>query len=257
MSCERDFPDELVEAYAAGRLEEAAAAAFEDHYFACEACLQRLRLAQDLPTAFEQPIAATRTRPAWPIGLAAAASLLLAAGLWRVAQPPAPGPGAAPSAAPTSPGPTRAERLRELGRFEPPVWSPETLRSGGAEPDGLEEGRRRYLARDYAGAVPLLERAAEAAPRDPRAAFFLGATLLLDGQVERGAAQLRCVEGRGDTPYLEEARLLLARACLLQGDASGAERELAAVLALRGDFEPQARALRRRLQEIDRAPGER
>lgn len=254
MSCERDFPDELVEAYAAGRLEETAAAAFEDHYFACAACLQRLRLAQDLPAAFEQPIPA-RHRPAWPIGLAAAASLLLAVGLWRVARPPAPGPSAAPGTAPTALGPTRAERLRELGRFEPPAWAPETLRSGEAEPEGLEEGRRRYLARDYAGAVPLLERAAEAAPRDPRSAFFLGATLLLDGRVEPGAAQLRRVVALGDTPYLEEARLLLARACLLRGDGAGAERELGTVVDLQGDFEPQALELRRRLEEIDRAPG--
>ena len=254
MSCERDFPDELVEAYAAGRLEAAAAAAFEDHYFGCEACLQRLRLVQDLPEAFARPIP-SRVRPAWLAGLAAAASLLLAVGLWRVAQPPAPVPSPVASATPAAPGKTRAERLRELGRFEPPAWSPETLRGGQAEPEGLEEGRKRYLARDYAGAAALLERAAQAAPGDPRAAFFLGAALLLDGRVEPGAAQLRRVVALGDTPYLEEARLLLARSCLLQGDATGAERELAAVLALRGDFEPQARELRRRLQEIDQAPG--
>lgn len=254
MSCERDFPNERVEAYAAGRLEEAAAAAFEDHYFACEACLQRLRLAQDLPDAFARPIAA-RQRPAWAVGLAAAASLLLAVGLWRVVPPPAPGPGRLASVTPAPSGPTRADRLRELGRFEPPAWSPQTLRGESSSPAALEAGLRRYQVRDWAGAAPLLEQAAQAAPRDPRPAFFLGATLLLEGRVEPGVAQLRRVVALGDTPYLEEAHLLLARACLRRGDGAGAERELAAVVDLQGDFEPQARELRRRLQEIDQPPG--
>ncbi len=58
--------------------------------------------------------------------------------------------------------------------------------------------------------------------------------------------------GLGDTPYLEEARWLLANAYLLQGDASSARAELRALVALEGELEAEARALSDRIDEVVR-----
>ena len=42
MDCRDAVPNELVESYVQGRLDESAREGFEDHYFGCPACLARL-----------------------------------------------------------------------------------------------------------------------------------------------------------------------------------------------------------------------
>jgi anti-sigma factor RsiW len=52
LDCHEAFPDELVESYVRGRLDEAAMQSFEEHYFGCPDCLERLETFQALPTAW-------------------------------------------------------------------------------------------------------------------------------------------------------------------------------------------------------------
>lgn len=261
MSCPLSFSDQHVEDYVRGRLDEQAAAGFEDHYFACADCLERVEALSALREVLAESSAAaarprTSVRHAWPTWLAAAASVLLAVGLWRELRP---GPLASPSPTPTqaspAPRPDPKAALRELGRFAPPAYAPETLRAGTRTPPGFEAGMRRYTAGDPEGAVAPLEQAVKAAPKDAAACFFLGVSRVLAGRLEPGIAELRRCVALGDTPFLEEAHLCLARALLQQGDAAGAAAELHETLRLEGDLEPVARELRERLRAMGAPQG--
>ena len=87
MDCDSVAREEIVESYVVGRLSEEDREAFEEHYFECERCFDELRALQIVQAELPQADAesAPRTwRPLlrWAGGLAAAAVLVVAVGLW-------------------------------------------------------------------------------------------------------------------------------------------------------------------------------
>ncbi len=75
----------------------------------------------------------------------------------------------------------------------------------------------------------------------------LGASYLLTGRTDEGIATLQQVVELGESPFLDEAHLLLAKAFLRKGDRDRGSRELRATIALHGDTEREARDLLERL----------
>ena len=76
-----------------------------------------------------------------------------------------------------------------------------------------------------------------------QARFYLAACELHEARTNEGAANLERVIAAGESPYLEDARFLLAQARIEQRDIEGARQELRRVIALQGDRREQAQRL--------------
>ena len=239
-SCEQIEHDEVVERYAAGTLPEDAAEAFEEHYFRCAACLASLEAVQEATVVLRKPVTVRRFSY---IGLALAASLvvtLAGALVWNLApvtERPAPVSVARDE-------PPAQNPWVELGKFEAPAFRESTLR-GATDTPGNEfsDGIRAYQQGNYTRAAAFLQIAAETNPRDARTQFFLGISQILAGNPAGGLEALRRVDAMGLTPFQEEARFYQAKALLQQGDAAGARSLLTTLVAMRGDWETQAKEL--------------
>lgn len=250
MSCSLGVQEERLEAYLLGRLEEGDCQDLEDHFFACPDCQGRLATLQALPAGLaardgrpESRRPERRRRSTWAgAGLTLLAASLLLALLLRET-PPAGGGGAGEGGTAEIP----QERLVELARFAPPRYQPLVLR--GATDPAFAAAMDLYLQGDFAAASAGLARLAADRPADPAVHFFLGASALLAGDTDAGLRALEAAVALGDSIYPEEARLLLARALIGQGRLGPAREQLAAVIALGGDFEAEARRL---LGELDR-----
>ena len=276
MTCEEISQSELVEHYLLGRLDETARDAFEQHFFACERCFDRVQTLRALRSELKATAAALRAEPSRPTGVWAwkwawaptFAMLVLAAvivSLFLRSGPPsektAPATGQSASGAATSPEPAPSESVSSapslvaLARFEPPAYVPQTFRSVESEATAqFSDAMRHYVGKDYRAAIRGLQAASELDPEAAHASFFLGICYLLTDQVEPGIRALQKTRALGDSPYLEEAHFYLAKALLLKNDVPGARRELERTLQLRGERENEAQRLR---DELNRLPAPR
>jgi tetratricopeptide (TPR) repeat protein len=292
MRCERVAEEFVAERYLRGELAEAESEAFERHYFECTRCfgdLETLRaigqaLGQRAPGT--QPLPATRAR--WhPWMWAAAAAVVASVGAalyWSLASgtvrpdaaagelrrgqelpPGTPPAGPAPSSAIASKveapaaqtGPTAQSQaaLATLTLVQPPPYTPVLLR--GARDEATRQFRaamQHYVQGEFDKAKSGLESAARLDPAAPEVAFFLGVCALLTDQPGLAIQQLRRTIAVGDSPYLEEAHLFLAKALLKEGDFDSAAAELEETIRLRGDREREARHLLERLEELTETP---
>lgn len=236
MACHLTNPEQQAERYVAGLLSEAESEAFELHFFSCPACLSAVRDAESLTDALAEAPLGPRRSGKW-MGFAAAAAVLVAGSLVTLRSPQRtePSPGGVDRSTPAEANPYAA-----LASFEPPDPPSATLRSATL-PD-LDRGLDLYRKRDFGGAVQALQKASRTTS-NAAAPFFLGVSLLRIGETEPAIAALRAATARGDSPYLEEAHLYLARAHFGKGDFRAAERELETAIALKGDRGEEARGL--------------
>ena len=250
------------------QLDQAERESFERHLFECPECAEELETLETIQTALRRVPVVASARPQWRrrwvvAAVATAASVaLMAAGLWlyvpRTTTIARGGPGPEPEL-PAPPAlsepqrpPTVSPDLLALAAIRAPAYDPNVLRGDAEEADSaFRKAMELYRRSAYAAAIPGLRSAAQRAPQDPRAAFYLGACQLLVGDVDRGVATLRGVVALGDTPYREESHLLLAKAHIGLGERGRAREELQAAIALQGDFEGEARQL---LRALDDAP---
>lgn len=256
MDCRDAFPDELVERYVRGRLDEAAMESFEEHYFGCRECLARLETLQALPTALSD-----RAGPALssgrsfrhrrlPVWLGVAAGLVALAAAWlglRLG-------GAKPGERAEAPSTLTVPALVEWARITPPRYEVPSFRGYFPESPEFEVAMDRYRRSDYAGALAGLEQVVRGNPDDAAALFFLGACDLLTDRSSKGMRRLEEVIALGESAYLEEARLYLARALVREGRLDEAASELEKLLALRGDLEDEARQGLQHIRESQPRP---
>jgi TonB family protein len=141
--------------------------------------------------------------------------------------------------------------LQQLARVEPPRYEPVKFRN---VPDdatrSFQRGMERYRRADFAGAVEDLRDAAALDPAAPHVRFFLGISHLMLGQDDAAIERLRATIALGDSPYLEEAHLYLAKAYLRRNDVRAAESQLKTLIDLHGSESAQARSL---LTELERS----
>jgi tetratricopeptide (TPR) repeat protein len=271
MDCERVACDEVLEGYLAGSLSEADREAFEEHYFECARCfdeLQTLRAIKGELWRTRAEFDANTTRPffAWAsvAGVAAAGVLAVGLVLWmrplpsrlpEAAKAPPPSQAQLPEERqPLAPAPTVApERsLEQLARVDPPGYVPQTLRGSPDEATArFHRGMEQYRKADYAGAVADLRAAADLDPDAAHARFFLGIVHLMLGQDDAAIQGLQATIAVGDSAYLEEAHLYLAKAFLRRKDFRGAETQLKSVIQLRGSESGEARRLLAQLERLE------
>lgn len=256
--CHQVVDEGLAEQYVAGRLTGEVREAFEQHYMECASCFDRLTRLHAVRAHLETHSKApgrTAIASTWPRRwrLAAAASVVAGLSLagWMLLRSAVSGEpptvARAPVPAPVTSGQNSVD-VATMARFEPPPYRPSALR--GPESDAVVEFRaamEHYQRRDFSGAIPGLRRAA-ASRAD--AAFFLAACQLLTDDAVGAVGSARSAVAFGDTPYLEDSRLLLAKALLLVNDRAGARRELEAVVAMEGERRDEAAALARRIEDL-------
>ena len=205
---------ELAQQYAAGQLEPAAAAVFEEHLVACEQCQTEVRLAAGVRRLVRD---APATRAAYRARWIGGASVLLAAGIAAVLVRP-----------------SRVDpKLAALGHvLEPPAYLGTTVRSLPQRGDSLfNAAMSAYTARRYEEAASDLRSALAAGVDTVPARFYLASAELMAGHPPDAAADYARVIGAGANAkaYLPEAHLYRARALLRLGIAQAALADLRAV----------------------------
>lgn len=242
MTCEEVERDELAERYVLGRLDPGVENAFEDHYFDCVACLERVRAIQDAREELSAEKGMTRSRR-WPrvaAAVAAAAMVVLAVrvGQQMLTEQPPPSTSTPPRADIVLPAPPPQVTI------ELPHYTPPRLRAVSTEAQRIfRDAMTSYVDKNCGSAIPGLQRALAIDASFTQARFYLGACELQQGQTGQAAESLQRVIGVGESPYLEDARFLLAQARIQQGDRDGAREELRRVIALQGDRRAQAQRL--------------
>ncbi|MGO9228239.1 MAG: tetratricopeptide repeat protein [Bryobacteraceae bacterium] len=234
MDCDKIEGAEIAEKYVGGGLSEVEAADFELHFVSCQRCFERVQLLQDMQAVLERwPGRSVR----WAGILAAAACLLLAAGLTWLHLRSAAGPEAAratPAAHPTL-------NLTALAMVSPPRYLQPRWRAAG--PTSFDVAMLRYSSGDFAGATPGLLVAAKGDPGNSAAAFFLGICYLMQNRDDEAIAQLKATIALGDSPELEEAHFYLAKALLRKQNVPGAIAELRQAVAVHGPRQLEERNL--------------
>jgi TolA-binding protein len=176
----------------------------------------------------------------WRMIVPAAAVLVMAVWLAMPRRPAADRPGAV-RVEPAPDASTSSAALEQLARIEPPVYV--KLQTRGA-PDpteaAFERGMDAYARGDYRNAVGLLEKARTG--DGARVDFFLGISLAMIGDTDR-AIEVLARAATPNSPYADEARMILAKVYVRKGDIGAAARELATVAEQRGPRAAEARAL--------------
>jgi TolA-binding protein len=253
MTCSEVEEHEIAEAYLLGRLDAADRDAFEEHYFECGRCyshLQALRSVRDALASVRAPAPLVRHVP-WRWFAAAAAILVaIAAGVtWMLRTPGGNEMAPAETVSRSAGTPGRSPEVALLAEVTPPPYEPRQFRSGG-EREAFTAAMRQYMRRDYAGAIPGLERAMTEEPDAEDVRFYLGASLILQGRPADGASVLRPLAVKAASPYAEEAQFLIAKASLRMGDLEQAAKALDATVKMHGDREGEASRLRLRVAEL-------
>jgi TolA-binding protein len=267
MTCDDIERDEIAERYLLGRLSDADREEFEAHYFDCTRCLERLQVMEAAQAELARETASTNnppagSRPWWRAAAAVAAAAVIVLSV-RVLQQTSPADAPTGPAGQTTrpddvqPAPPAPESSAQaelpwalLGAVDPPAYSPLRLRSNatGAQRE-FRSAMALYAEKNYADAATQLRRviALPGAPVD--ASFYLAVCELHTGRLEDAASAFERVIAFGESPYLEDAHFLLAKARIRQRDVARARAQLLRVIALAGDRQEEARHLMSQLPQ--------
>jgi len=267
-ACTR-YPDEdQILRYVTSDLAESDLIVFEDHLFACDACLaqvQRYQAAQQVLERRTLPAMPTvvpiglsgggptppRQMPWWILG-AVAASLVVAGGLWswqRAAAPPV--QQVAVEAAPveaSSPSNVRnaaALQVAVLAMVAPPPYLPMTTRGDGAASARFTKAMQAYTRADWVAASQALATVDTAEAR-----FYEGIADLMRGEPSQATTPLDAARTSGVEPYARESVFYLGKAALQRGDVAQARRWFDAALAGNASTGREAARLLAALDEL-------
>ena len=256
--CTRKPAEEFLESYLLGTLPEDEAQRFEEHYFDCPACLSQVEALQAASRQLHlAPRRGFRPTLSWPYRLAGlgaiAALLLIGFVVLHGKRPPQPtmahSPVTAPPAeqAPSKPAGPASLAVAQLADLALPPFRGSTLRGESQDPH-FTAGMKDYAQRDCAHAVTALSQVPAEDQDSLASRFFSGVCRMHQGDLSGASKALRALAEAGDSPQQEAALYYLAQIALASNDAAAARRYLGRTVALRGDFERQARAQLTQLQ---------
>jgi hypothetical protein len=272
-ACTRYPDDEVVLRYVTSDLAEPELAAFEDHMFACDACLarvERYQMAQqsfavrDLPappvvvggTAHRQT-APSKPLVWWVLGAIAATVIAALAGLspWlrpsddetvHVAAQPAPvSPAAAAQAASAARPSTSALRVAVLAMVTPPPYLSLTTRAAGDS--SFAVAMQAYSRADWLAASRAL-----ATLDAPDARFYKGIADLMRGDTAAAVEALQAARASAQQPYARESVFYLGKAALQRGDVAAAQTLFAEARDAKAGPDDEAARLLTELADADR-----
>jgi anti-sigma factor RsiW len=258
MACPTALQDETVERYLVGDLDPSDRDAFEAHLFECDRCLDHIRMLGAVRSelaAQRSTIIREASRRRWLAPLAAVAAAAIVAVGVTLARRPEPPPQttqttqsvAQPPGAPTPRGPS-PDLILALSKVDPPPYVAMTVRGDASAPSDFDRGMTAYAKQDFRRAEGLLAKASASEP-DAATNFFLGISRLMIEDPSGAAVALRRCIALGSSPYVQAARVALAKALLRTNDLTEAERALADATLLPGDEATEAKLLLERLQK--------
>ena len=239
-------PD-TAERYVSGMLPDSEQAAFEDHFFACDSCLQRVQALQDLQGALAAMPPEAQAVPAQPsrrvppmTWMALAAMLVLSVIVSRVPRqageptdvpaPAAPTDRARPAPPANPPATVRGpieDPFVRMGKVTPPPYVALTTRSE-ADPDAqaFANAMTHYAGGRFDQSSAALRVLVTGAPGLAHAQFFLGVSELMENRPDAAREAFERTIRSGVAPYADEAHFYLAKAALRVKDVGTAHREL-------------------------------
>ena len=242
-ACTRYPDDEVVLQYVAGDLDEPELVAFEDHLFACDACLARVERYQaaqqalatrEIPSApvvvasnTARPASSSHAIPWWALAIAASLLVGLAVSAVYLRQAPAEQlqartvPSPPPEPSPAVGSSASALRVAVLAMVTPPPYLSLTTRGEGDS--RFSAAMQSYTRTDWAVASREL-----AAIDTTEARFYQGIADLMRGEGHAAVAALDAVRASGQQPYARESLFYIGKAALQRGDVPAARRSFAA-----------------------------
>ncbi len=230
----------LIDAYLRQEIAEPLREPFEEHFFGCRRCFLSLKINETLrdreveipvePLPRPQPLRFPR-----PLLAAAAVCLVLLSAILLLRPE------------------RRAGRLREIARFDPPLYHQGEIRGLDNNGDGLQErefarAMRSFQERDYAAALRILERPALSRPGNPKHDFFRAVALLGSGKAERAGAILDGIIADMNPSYFDEAHYYKGFVLLRLGRVAEARAQFAKLARM---LSPMAGKAQEMVQKID------
>jgi len=267
-------PD-TAERYVSGLLPDSEQTAFEDHFFACDSCLQKVQALQDLQSALAAMPSEAQAAPAQPsrrvppmTWMALAAMIVLSVIVLRMprqpagtsdaptpavqtdATRPAPPPATNPAPAVTTPA---EDPLVRLSKITPPPYVALTTRSD-SDPDAqaFANAMTHYAGGRFDQSSAALRVIVTSTPGLAHAQFFLGVSELMSNRPEAAQEAFERTIRTGVAPYADEAHFYLAKTALRAKDVGTARRELQTAIDREAGPRGEAARLLEELKTIQR-----
>lgn len=203
-----------------GLLSPGATADIVDHLAVCGACAESWRVAKEIGSSTAAGVQRQARTPviAWTL-MAAAAAVMLAAGVWMMTRVTAPAPQAPIASAPPvlTPTPTAPPRTPEAQIAKAPVILSASrvlvFRSDrGVDPFVEEFGRAidPYRRDEYAAAVTALQALARKYPDADEPPLYLGISLLMLNRADEARPHLERAARARDAAIVTQARKYLS-----------------------------------------------
>jgi tetratricopeptide (TPR) repeat protein len=265
MDCQDVNDRDAIERYLADELSEPDRQSFEDHYFGCADCFERLKLARSLQShsakAQERfvttPYFSGRLRTTIVAICSVVVLAVLAPIYWRgrestILQQQSENAPAKPSTVNRTVEVRKKEVLiAELAQVEPAPYIPKRLReSGDRATMKFDHAMSHYVRKDYTGAIGELEEVAAQKGKAVDVNFYLGVCYLLTKQPGAAIGALQKAISPEHPDFAEQAHYYLAKAYLQEQNVASAQAELALTLESRGQREEDARRLKQELDNL-------
>jgi tetratricopeptide (TPR) repeat protein len=237
MKC-HEFQD-LIEPYLGETMEESRREQFEEHFFQCRKCFLGLKINETLQNkAVSIPL---EEKPRFfafkvirPVLAMAALFIVILSSVLLLQQS------------------QQAGRLREISRFDLPLYHQGEMRGGAENGAPLEEGfsraMRSFQARDFRAALEILEQPAFTAAAYPKYDFFRAISHLGADEADKAGEILDAIIAAMDPAYFDEALYYKGFVMLRQGKRQEAHAQFE---KLAGMLSPMAGKAREMVQKID------
>lgn len=239
MKC-HEFQD-LIESYLRETIEESRREQFEEHFFQCRKCFLGLKINEALQSkAVGIPV---EDKPRF-FALKVLRPMLAMAALFLIIL----------SSVLLLQHDRRAGRLRELARFDLPLYHQGEIRGGAENAATLEDefsrAMRSFQARDFHAALEILEQPAFAAAAYPKYDFFRAISLLGADEAGKAGAILDAIIGDMDPAYFDEALYYKGFVLLRQGKRQEARSQFMKLAGMLSPMSGKARAMVGKIDEL-------
>jgi len=265
MDCNDINEQDAIERYLTDELSEPDRQSFEDHYFGCADCFERLKIARALQrrsvqtrngfvstSYFSGRFRATLVPLCVVLAFAISATVYWRGRESRVLRQAAES-GATDRTTIDRDAEVRKKEtlLAQLAQVEPAPYIRKRLRETGDSASAkFDTAMSRYIRNDYVGAIMGLQKAAALQPDAVDVNFYLGVSYLLTNQPKAATSVLQKAISPEHPDFAEQAHYYLAKAYLQEHNIASAQAELALTLEARGEREKDARRLKHELDNL-------